>query len=104
MKMEIKNKENDFGFWIFHLKIGLCINFPGNLGKNFVQYFKIFLTIRGKIKIKMKKYGQMISIFKFSIPNYGYVAILVKIPENFFDWSCKTMWAIKAKMKMKIEK
>ena len=39
-----KIRKNDFDFRIFHVKIRLCINFPGNLGKSFCPIFKTFLT------------------------------------------------------------
>ena len=47
---------------------------------------KIFLTHFCLIeaKMKMKKYGKMISIFEFSISELGYIELFIKISGKFF--------------------
>ena len=47
--------------------------------KSFDPFFKTFLTIEGRMRMKMKKYGKMSSIFEFSTSRLGYVAIFIKI-------------------------
>ena len=60
--------ENEFDPWILHIKIRLYGNFLGNPRKNFLTHFlSHFWLIKAKMKMKMKKYGNMGSIFELSI-------------------------------------
>ena len=76
--------EHEFDFWSIHIKIRLHGNFYEYLLKKVLSHFLHFWLIEAKMKMKMKKYGKMFSIFKFSISKLGYVVIFTKIEENDF--------------------
>ena len=96
-----KTWENEFDFWILHIKIRLCGSFLGNLIKKILIHFLRHL----KMKMKMKKYGEKISIFEFSISNLCYAAVFMEIQEIFF-WPNFVIhfWRIEAKMEMNMKK
>ena len=80
-----KTWENEFDFWILHIKIRLCGSFPGNLRKKFLtRFLRHFSLIEEKMRMKMKKYGEMISIFEFSVSKLKYGAVFMKILEKIF--------------------
>ena len=56
------------------------------------------------MKIKMKKYWKMSSIFEFSISKLGYLPIFLKIKEKKFWPIFKTFLTNQGKMKMKMKK
>ena len=68
----------------FH--IPLNGNFHENLCENFFDPFcRTFLTIKSKMKVKMKmEYGKMSPIFEFSVSKLDYVAIFRKTQEKKF--------------------
>ena len=75
--------ENKFDFWILHIKIRLYGNFDVNLlTRSFDPFLGHFSLIEAKIKVKMKEYGKMSSIFELSISKLGYMAILMQICEQ----------------------
>ena len=77
--------KNEFDFWIFHIKTRLYRNFHENLRKNFLTYFlSHFLLIEAKMKMKIKKFGKVSSIFKLCISKFGYIAIFMKICFKIF--------------------
>ena len=82
-KNEDANKniwENEFDLWILPIKIRLYGTFMKICGKKSLTHFLGHLWLIGaKIKIKMKKYRKMSSIFQFPISKLGYVAIFKKI-------------------------
>ena len=90
-KTEDENEKiwkNELNFLILHIKIRLYGNFYENmLKKVLTHFFRHFWLIEGKIKIKMKKYGKMSSIFEFSISKLRYIGIFKKVWE-------KTFWPI----------
>ena len=56
--------KNEFDFWILHIKIRLYGNFDVNLRtSNFDPILGHFRLIEAKMKMKIKKYGKMNSIF-----------------------------------------
>ena len=60
--------ENEFNFWILHIKIRLYDNFHENQWeKCFRPYCRTFWLIEAKMKMKMKKYGKVSPIFEFSL-------------------------------------
>ena len=52
--------------------------------KIFDPFFKTFFTNRGKNGDEDEKYGEMISIFEFSISKLKYGVVFMKILEKFF--------------------
>ena len=83
--------ENKFNFWILPIKIRLNSNFHKDLWKKFFDTFVgYFWLIKAKIKLKMKKYGKMSSVFEFSMSKLEYVAIFMKILDKIFDPFFKT--------------
>ena len=60
--------ENEFNFWILHIKIRLYDNFHENQWeKCFRPYCRTFWLIEAKMKMKMTKYGKLSPIFEFSL-------------------------------------
>ena len=81
-----KNWENEFDFWIINIKITLYGNFHENLLKKILtQISGHFWLIETKIKMRIKKYGEIFSIFEYSISKLGYVVIFIKIREKNFS-------------------
>ena len=75
-----KNWENEFDFWIIHIKVRLYGNFHENLvKKKFDTFLGNFWLIKAKMKMKMIKYREMFSIFEFSISKLGFVVIFMEI-------------------------
>ena len=98
--------ENKFDFWIIHIKIRLCGSFHENLRKIFLTHFvRHFWLIETKMKMKIKRFGIMKSIFEFSISELGYTKTFMKIWEKKF-WLIflSYFWLIEAKLKMKMKK
>ena len=85
--MKIKRfGKNEFDFWILHIKIRLYKNFHENLRKIFLTNFlSHFLLMEAKMKMKIKKFGKVSSIFKSSISKIGYMANFMKIGIKTFD-------------------
>ena len=77
--------KNELDFWIIHIKIRLFGNFHENLLKKILTHFlRNFWLIESKIKMKMKKFGKISSIFGFSISKLGYMELFIKIWEKSF--------------------
>ena len=98
--------ENEFDFWIIHIKIKLYGNFHESQLKNvFTHILGHFWLIEAKMKMKVKKYGEIFSIFEFSILKWGYVVIFMKIGEKkFLTDFLRNFWLTEAKIKMKTKK
>ena len=56
------------------------------------------------MKMKMKKYGEMSSIFELSKSKLGYVAVFLKIQEKKFDPFFKTFLTNRGKNKEEDER
>ena len=56
------------------------------------------------MKMKVKKYGKMFSIFQFSISKLGYVVIFMKIGKKIFDSLFKTFLTNRGKNENEDEK
>ena len=77
--------ENEFNFWILHIKIWLYGNFDVNLEtKKFYSFLGHFWLVEAKMKMEMKKYGKTSLIFKFFISKLGYMGLFIKIWEKNF--------------------
>ena len=74
--------ENKFDFGILHIKIRILGN-SHKVGEK-TRFLGHFWLIEAKIKMKMKKYGNMFSTFEFSISKLGYKELLIKIWEKSF--------------------
>ena len=77
--------KNESHFLILHIKIRLQGNFHENLRKKFLtDFFNHFWLIEAKMKIKMKEFGKINSVFAFSISKLGYAGIFFEIQEKKF--------------------
>ena len=100
-----KNWENEFDFWIIHVKVRLYGNFHENLVKKiFDTFFREFLTNQGKNEDEDDKILGIVF-------NFWILYIKIRICGNFHgNWSKRFLthflrhfWLIKAKMKMKMK-
>ena len=72
--------ENEFNFWILHIKTRLYKKFSWKSEKTiFDSLFKPFLTNRGKRENGDQKFGKMSLIFDLFISKLGYMAIFIRI-------------------------
>ena len=80
--------ENEFNFWILHIKIRLYDNFHENQWeKCFRPYCRTFWLIEAKMKMKMTKYGKLSPIFEFSLSKKVMWQFSWKSEKKFFDSS-----------------
>ena len=79
------NREYESNFWILHIKIRLCGNFHENSRKKFLTHFsRHFWLIKAKMKMQMKKFRKISSIFEFSISKLSYMELFIKTWEKRF--------------------
>ena len=78
--------ENDFKFWILHIKIKLCDSFYENLRKIFWRFCKTFFTNWGNNEDENEKIRE--NYLELSISKLGYVIVLMKIWEK----SLRPIW------------
>ena len=80
--------ENEFNFWILHIKIRLYDNFHENQWeKCFRPYCRTFWLIEAKMKMKMTKYGKLSPIFEFSLSKKVMWQFSWKSEKKFLDSS-----------------
>ena len=80
--------ENEFSFWILHIKIRLYDNFHENQWeKCFRPYCRTFWLIEAKMKMKMTKYGKLSPIFEFSLSKKVMWQFSWKSEKKFLDSS-----------------
>ena len=77
--------ENEFDFWITHIKIRFCGSFHENLEINFlINFVRQFRLIETKMKMKIKILGKICLSFEFSISELNYTKYFMKIQEKHF--------------------
>ena len=94
---------NEFDFWIFHVKIRLYDNFHENLTrKNLTPFFETFFTSRGKNESKNEKYWEYESdLWIFHIKIWLYRNFHENLWKKFLTNFLGHFRPVEAKMKRK---